>query len=339
MAVTTPTNVDTAIPEIWAARVMRVLLRDAFWSRFAGGVGSGMPIIQQTEILNKPGDLIHIQTTGALVGAGVSGDTSALVSNEEALSTSEMKVAPLLYRHAVRVNRRANKKAIVDLREEARMRLSEWGLTKVDNKRFAQFSSVTNADIPEGAGYDQPNTYTVGGGFNTGAAAGNFGPAAVAAGEKLTVAELQKLRYHLSNQNASPFKVEGMPFYALVVEPAVAYHLKQDTSYSNYLRDAAPRGMDNPLFTGAVAMIDGIVIFQHFNTVTATDGAASLRVARNLAFGAEAFVEGWDENVSWAEDTFDYDLEWGVAYAFAFQARRALEKNSMIVYSDATLPA
>ena len=85
------------------------------------------------------------------MGAGVTGDAvPALVSNEEALSTSEMKVAPVLFRHAVRVNRRANKKAIVDLREEARMRLSEWGLTKVDNKRFAQFSSITNSDIPEG---------------------------------------------------------------------------------------------------------------------------------------------------------------------------------------------
>ena len=339
MASTTPTNVDTSIPELWAARVMRDMLRDTFWSQFTGGVGSGMPIIQQTELLNKPGDLIHVQTTGALTGAGQTGDTSVLEGNEEALSTSEIKVAPMLYRHAVKINRRANKKSIIDLREEARLRLGEWGKEKVDDKRFAQFVSVTNSDIPENTGYDAPNSYTVGGGFSTDAAAGNYGPAAVATTEKLTVAEIQKIRYNLKAQNCNPFKVNGLPWYALIISPEVEYDLKQDSTYQNYLLYAASRGMDNPVFNGAVANVDGIVIYSHFNVPTASDGVSSARVARNIAFGAEAFVEAWDEDVSWVEDEFDYKHHWGVGYSFAFQARRALEKNSMLVYTAAGIPA
>src|SRR5690348_18276304 len=88
MAVTNPSDVDTSIPEIWARETLRKHLRDGFWGRFAGGPGSGRPLIQQSELLNKPGDLIHVQVTNPLSGAGVSGDTAALEGNEEKLSTS-----------------------------------------------------------------------------------------------------------------------------------------------------------------------------------------------------------------------------------------------------------
>lgn len=42
----------------------------------------------------------------------------------------------------------------------------------------------------------------------------------------------------------------------------------------------------------------------------------------------------------WVErDHFDYGLEWGVAYSFATQARRALELSSLQVVSSAVLPS
>lgn len=336
MTVTTPTHVDTSIPELYAKRVMRNTLRAGFWGRFAGGVGSGMPIIQQTELLNKPGDLIHIQITDSLTGSGVSGDTTALEGSEENLSTSEMKVSPTLYRHGVRIYRRANKKSMIDLREEARFRLEEWGTEKVDDKRFSQFVSVTNSDIPENTGYDQPNAFAPNSsdGFATD---GSITIDDVAADDKLTVAAIQKLRYHALSLNMRPFKVGGLPFFALVISPEVEYHLKQDTTYQSYVINAANRGMDNPVFTGAIANIEGVVLYSHFNSPCAAN-ATSVRVNKGLMFGAESFVEGWDEDVRWVEDTFDYENEWGVGYSFAFQPRRGLEKNTILVYTDATLP-
>lgn len=335
MTPTNPSDVDTSIPEVWAARVMRNTLRKGFWGKFAGGVGSEMPIIQQTELLNKPGDRIHIQITDALVGAGVSGDTATLEGQEEALATTEMIVSPTLKRHAVLINRRANKKSIVELRPEARMRLEEWGKKKVDDTRFSQFVSITNSDIPENTGYDQPNQYTIGSGF-TSAAATTVDDIAV--GDKLTVAACRAIRYHLMSQNARPFHgPDEQPFYGMVISPEMEFDLKSDSEYKDVLLNAAQRGSGNPLFTGAVADIEGLLLYPHFHVPTVTN-ATSVRVAKALAFGAEAFVEGWDEDVSWVEDTFDYDLQWGVAYSFAFQPRRALEKNSMLVLAAATVP-
>ena len=123
MASTTPTNVDSSIREVWADRVLRDTLYAGFWGSKVGGPGARSPLIRQTELLDRPGDVIHIQVTNPLAGAGVSGDTTALTGSEEALLTAEIKTVPDLYRHAVRMYRMAQKKSLIDLREEARMRL------------------------------------------------------------------------------------------------------------------------------------------------------------------------------------------------------------------------
>lgn len=326
MTVTNPINVDSSIPELWARAVLRDHLYAGFWAKMVGDEGSRLPIIRKTELLSNPGDTIHLSITSPLVGAGVAGDTTALEGSEEALSNSTKKVIPLLYRHGVRVNRRAVKKSIIGLRQEAKMRLAEWGEEKMDDVRFANFvsQSVMNGEI-----YTS-NIRCVGGGST---------PGAIASTDTLDVETIQQAKLDLYNNRAIPLRFDdGIPMFAAVVHPNSLYNLKRSDEYRDWVREAHNRGADNPFFKGATAVIDGVVIFEHPNVTTAADGAGSIAVSRNLVFGAEAFVEGVDEGVSWAEDTFDYDLEWGVAYSFAFQPRRALEKNSLLLYAAAVAP-
>lgn len=325
MAVTTPTNVDTSIPEIWAQLVLRDHLYAGFFAEMIGPEGSGKPIIQKTELLNKPGDTIHIATSSPLAGAGVSGDTTALQGSEEALTLADLTVIPTLFRHAVRINRRANKKSIVDLRSEARMRLGEWGGQKMDTVRMANFVQTANLN---GVAYT-PNTYAVGGPVVT--------PTVndINAGDKLSVQAIQEIRLRLFNNRAKPLVVDGLPVFGLLVHPNTLYDLKRESEYVSWVRDAQVRGDSNPFFRGATAMIDGVVIFEHPNVTTVVN-AGTVTVSKNVAFGAEAFVEGVDEDVNWAEDEFDYGLEFGIAYSFAFQPRRGLEKNSIQVWAAAT---
>jgi hypothetical protein len=135
---TVSASVDTSIPEVWAKLVLRDMKRSGFWGRFAGAEASGMPIIQKSDLLNNPGDTIHIQITGALTGAGVT-DETVLAGAEEGLASTEMVTIPTYYRHGVLSKRRAQKKSILDLRGEARLRLAEWGEQKLDALRFSQF--------------------------------------------------------------------------------------------------------------------------------------------------------------------------------------------------------
>ena len=327
MASTTPTHVDSSINEVWARKTLREHLVAGFWGKMTGPEGSGAPIVQKTELLNKPGDLIHIQTTAPLTGAGISGDTAVLEGNEENLTTSEIQVSPVQYRHGVRMFRRANKKSILDLREEARMRLGEWGAEKMDDIRFSQFVSTNEASVPDAtyAAY----TYSAGGALGDDADD-------VAANDDLTVAELQKIKLRLVNQKAKPIKSkDGLPYYFMVVHPNCIYNLKREQEYRDWVREAAVRGESNPFFTGALAVVDGMVLFEHPNVPKAAN-ATSVQVATNIAFGSNAFVEGVDESPSWNEKLFDYDNELGIAYRFAFQPRRALQLNSLLVYADAT---
>lgn len=317
MTATLPSHVDTSIPEVWAKRVLRTHLRSGFWGQFVGGPGS--PIVQQTELKDAPGDKIHIQVTTPLVGAGVSGDTATLVGNEENLTTSEISCMPTLYRHAVRINRRANKKSIIQLREEARMRLADWGQDKMDQLRFASFISA--AAINGGETYTPTLKYA-----NDATALNN-----IDATDKLSVKDIRKIRALLRNAKAKPFKHNGLDVYFGVIHPYQALDLKQDTEYNTAVQQAMPRASENPIFSGALAMIDGVVLFEHFNVPTVANAGATtnLPAAKSLFFGSEFAVEAVDENVSWAEDTFDYGHEWGVAYAFATQPRRALELSSL----------
>jgi len=333
VAVTVPTNVDTAIPEVWANLVLRDHLRAGTWGRFIGSQGSGSPIIQASELLGKPGDLIHIQTANPLSGSGVQGDTAVLEGNEEALSLSEIRVVPILTRHGVRVNRRANKKNIVELRSEARMRLAEWGIDKMDNERFRMYTSTSASDVSPDSTYT-PNIYCVGGPFSGGSKTD------IIVSDKLTVAALRSIRYKLLAQRAQPFIVDGVPYFFMFVSPEVEFDLKGDTDYKNYAMNAQSRGMDNPLFTGAIMNVEGLVIFSDFRVPVGTDGGGgSVRYAKCIAFGREAFVEGLDESVTWVErDHFDYGQEWGVAYSFAFKPRRGLELASTQVLCAAAVP-
>lgn len=325
MAVTNPADIDSSVPEIWARLTLRDHKAAGFWGRFVGGEGSGMPIIQLSELLNRPGDLIHAQITNPLTGSGQSGDTATLEGNEEKLLTDELLISPLYRRHAVLLNRRAVKKSILDLRSEARMRLAEWGMVKMDVERFTNFTATALPSPLSSEAYT-PNDFVIG------HSGGDVDDLIVT--DTLTVAALQEIKVKLMLQHAKPVVLDGRPCYVLVTHPYSLYDLKRETEYRDWVREAAERGKTNPFFIGATAMIDGVCIFEH-ERVPLDDNAGAVQYAKALAFGAEAFVEGLDENPDWDEDVFDYGLQFGMAYGFAFQPRRALELASCQVYAAA----
>jgi N4-gp56 family major capsid protein len=328
LTATTPTHVDSSIPEIWARLTLRDSLRAGFWAKFVGAEGSRSPIIRRTELLNNPGDTIHIQVTDPLSGSGVQGDTTLLEGSEENLLTSDIKVIPDLYRHGVLFYRRANVKSILDLRNEAKMRLGEWGQEKMDDLRFANFVSAATMN-----GETYTPRFTVAGG-------GTVGAADVASTDTLTVDSIQRAKLAMYNNRAMPLRTsDGNDFFGLVAHPNSLYNLKRETEYRDWVREAAVQGENNPFFQGAVAMIDGVVLYQHNNVTTAADGVTGAVVSRNIMFGAEAYVEGISEDPHWNEQEFDYGNRLGIAYAFAFQPRRALSKNSLILYAAAAAPA
>ncbi len=332
MAYTTNANIDTSISEVWRLEALKTYKVNGFWARFGGTA-----LVQSTELLNRPGDLVHVQVTNPLAGAGITGDESTLTGNEENLATTEIKLATLQYRHAVGIFRRAEKKSILSLANEMRFRLDEWWMNKRDNELFTLFTGLTSAVLPAslvGETY-VPNQVS----FDSAAASGLDSTTPhiddVDADDFITVKGIQALKLKLRLQMAVPIIVDGHPVYVMVTHPNATFNLKQDTRYEAWVREAERRGADNPLFRGALAMIDGMVIHDHENVPRPTN-TGTFKVARSLAFGAEAFVEVLDENVRYREgEITDYDNKFSLGLSVAYSARRALELSSIQVYAGA----
>lgn len=331
-APTTPTNVDSSIPEVWAKDAFRRVKVAGYFGKFIGRPGSGAPIIQKTELLGKPGDLIHIQVTDPLTGAGQTGDTSMVEGNEENLATSEIKTSPVFYRHGVANYRRAGKKSLIDLRTEARFRLEEWAQNKIDNLRWAAFTGTTP---PVAGEVYTPNKMILAttDGADVGTVVGDSVDDLIAT-DGLTVKGIQMVKLKLRLQQARPLMIDGKPHYILVTHPNSTFLLKQETRYESWVREAAVRGESNPMFQGALAVIDGVILHDHENVPTANN-ATAIKYAMGLAFGAEAFVEAADEDVGAVEEQFDYGNKLGYEIHFAFQPRRALELSSLQVVTSA----
>jgi N4-gp56 family major capsid protein len=323
--------VASVTPEVWAKRTLRDQLVKSFWGRFAGKPGSGAPLVQQFELLGGPGQILDIPTSIPLSGAGVS-EESTLEGNEEALSLSSMKVCPVYRRHAVRMGRLAAQRSTVDLMQEAKVRLAEWGSAKIDSVRWSSFVASSLPSPLNAAAYTPNKLFAV---------SSATGVNDLVAANKVTVALIRKLRVAMIEQGAVPMRdAAGQEFYGLALHPRQVYDLKGDSSLATMIENASPRGDANPVFTGAIGRLDGVVLYETKSVPVATNANATpTAYATSICFGAEAFVEGIGEQPSWHGDTFDYQAESGIAYGFSSHARRAIERQSLVVYTSAVSPA
>ena len=121
-----------------------------------------------------------------------------------------------------------------------------------------------------------------------------------------------------------PVKIKGKNYYALIVHPDVVYDWKQDSTVQQASREAEVRGSENPLFTGASYIWDGVVIHENENITVGTDAGAGSDVAYSVGhlLGAQALCFGWGERPSIVEDTEDYQED----LFYAWRMTCAVEK-------------
>jgi hypothetical protein len=106
----------------------------------------------------------------------------------------------------------------------------------------------------------------------------------------------------------------GLEYFGLVAHPYAIMSLKRDDlQWAQAKRDAELRGPTNPIFTGAVGIWDGVIIYESNRVPTALDGAASIAVARNVFFGAQAMSRGYAYYPDLVQELFSYGQELGIA--------------------------
>jgi len=309
MSVLRRADVLNQIPQVWSSRLFSQAENLTFWRNFEGPEGSSMPILRKEDLMKGAGDTVRFDIVLALTGAGQTADTVLLEGNEEALKFRQTSVVTGLLKHATRWSWYEDLLQIHNSRKAAQNQLAKWLSGKLDDNIFKELTGVAN-----GGSTVVPN----GGLWAAGTATSRDTVADTLAGGKLTLDSITELKaYAQSDVKIEPLRIDqdANEYFGLVCHPYTIMNLKRDdTKWAQAQRDAQLRGGDNPVFTGAAGIWDGVIIYSS-NRVprSANANTPAIQVADNVFFGAQAMSRAYGSYPDWTEELFSYGEEVGVA--------------------------
>ena len=246
--VTNKAALDYAIPEKWEVKIRKDHAPKTFWDKFEGKEGGGMPIVVRNDFTNSPGDLVHIQVLSQLGGEGVTGENT-LAGNEEKLSLGQFDLSVDWVRFAVAFTEKATKEANFNAMMAAGELLSSLLARHKDADMFAQLITTASPDTIYGGDATTEEKLGTNDTFGT--------------------TEIDRIKVALMRKGAIPIRIikkgkQELPVYGVVISEMDEYNLRADTVWNESNREAMLRGEDNPLFTGAMGMYNGVLIYTHY---------------------------------------------------------------------------
>lgn len=238
---------DYAIPEWWADRLRDDAIRRAFWgSRFEGKEGSRKPIVVNEDFTKKPGDTLRFNVVSQLFSAGVSGEAT-LAGSEDKLALGQYTLTVDWVRNAIAYTKSLEKRVNFNIVQTIRQELSSWMARKIDSDMFLSILSGASNTIYAGSATSIATL-----GTNS-----HFG-----------TEEIDRIKLALQ-RTAIPIRTEGangeeQEYYGVVISEIDEYWLKGDSVWNQAQRDAGPRDYTkNRIFTGALGMYNGCIIYVH----------------------------------------------------------------------------
>lgn len=298
-------------PELWRKQLFADVRDNLYMTRFIGS--SEQSMIQELEDLRKAaGSNISFGLGMKLSGAGITGD-STLEASEEQMTDYDEDVAIDQLRNAVRLTGKMDeKKNAYNMRESAKNRLADWFAERIDREIVDKLCGKTTSTFA--------NTPTAAAASRSVFAGGQSSVGNVTSAMKIDTKVLDKAKQTaiLASPMIRPLKINGKDYYVAILHPYDATNLRQDPVWNQAQRDANVRGEDNPIFSGALGIYNGIIIHEHEYVFNTTDGSSSAKISRNILCGQQAGVIAWGEQVSWVEKSFDYGNSWGIACGAIF---------------------
>lgn len=309
---------DALTAELYAKKLFEEAMKETFFDKFKGSI-----VDERTDFTKSQGDSFVYGLASRLSGSGKQ-NAETLVGNEEDITTYSDTVVVNLERHAVSYDNKITKqRAAFDVPQLAENLIKTWLAEKVDQ---VQWDAITNAS----------NTLTLH--HISGAVeledSRTAASTSVAADSTSTLTPdfLMKIRPILKtggNRARPPIKgvkIGGREYYVVVQHPDALVDLKLNSTYAQYVREAERRGPENPIFTGAVAIIDGFVIHES----EFIDNTTEARVSRGVVLGKEAIMLMWASmpKVFLSDDNSDHGRKQAVVAEMIVGAT-ATEFNSL----------
>jgi N4-gp56 family major capsid protein len=310
MAKTTVTTSDSLRKQAWEEALFRDTKKESYFSRFMG-TGANSMVQEKRQLEKGKGDKITFGIRMRLSGDGVtSGQT--LEGNEESLTTYNFNLELEEYAHAVRdAGPLDRKRPIYDMDQEHRDALKDWGSEKIDKICFNAMTTSFNRFFYLDSSGD-PKTSTSDVASSLDATSSIIQPKIIDFAKTWCLTGGDRTQTPLR-----PIKINGRNHFVLLVHPDVLYDLRQDSTWFQAAREALPRGEDNPIFAGAEAMWNNVVIHTHENVPIYTNGGSggSVPYAKCLMMGAQSLCFAWGKRPKVVAEEFDYQREHGFAWS------------------------
>lgn len=318
-----PVNSPLAVKR-WSNELMKEALKKTFALQFMG-TDSNALIQIKTELNKGPGDRLTFGLRQQLGGAGVQGD-STLEGNEEALVTYSQNVTIDQLRHAVRSSGKMSEQRVpFTIRDEARDGLADWWSERIDRWFFNQitgnsgqadvrFTGLQTCTAPDSGHAVYPGAETAEASLSN------------TTSNRFSLALIDKAveKGKLAVNYLRPVRVGAKDLLVAFLHPYQVTSLRQSLSGSTQWADIQKAAMqggeitDNPIFTGALGLYNGVVLHESVRIPSTLAGDANNNVVRAVLCGAQAaclaFGRGYGKNTfSWKEELFDYENQLGVA--------------------------
>lgn len=317
---------------LWAAEIWKAGRDQNFWmSNGFMGEGTNSPIQRINDLTEtERGRECVMQLVADLQGDGIVGD-NLLEGSEEAMWSDQIVIKIDQIRHGVRSKgRMAEQATVIRFRTNGKEKLGFWLADKVDELMFLTAAGVQydkkldgttrgTSQLPSLVFNADVTTPTTGRRMFSGTATST---ATLTASDKMTWNLVVSAQAYAKRKRIKPIRSGGREHYCLLLSTEQMRDLKTDTNYQTNVSRAAPRGDANPLFKNAIAVIDGVVIYDHqkvFNTLGLASGSkwgASSTVdgAQAMLLGAQAlgFAKIGDAQFNESDST-DYKNRPGMA--------------------------
>lgn len=303
-------------------------------------------IIQlKNELKKDQGDTVNFALTAKLSNAAITGDNE-LEGNEEAISSYAESVSINQARFGVRLQGRYDEqRTAYNMREDAKNKLGIRAAEFIERQIFMKLGGVTETDLTDVGG----NTYSVDATFSNTApvvpaadqssgtgtryiCADTAGVDSLEATDILTTNLITRARVKAMVTSGGvprikPLRVNGKDYFVMFVHPWQAADLKTASSstWAQAQRDAQTRGDNNPVFTGALGIWDGVILHEHEYVPTCQSGSdfdsagpnVGARAFRSVLVGCQAVVMAEaSKSMLMYEETFDYQNKVGYATSF-----------------------
>ena len=290
-------------------------IRAMFWSKFFGT--SDNAVIQVNKDLAKAaGDSIQVVIRAKLKGTSRTEGDDTLKGNEEEMVFKDQRIIVDEIRWGTaRKGKLSQKRVLFDLRNQAKGALQDLAQEETDR-------DITTAMVATPAGSDR---------ILYGNAVSNTALSDIDnTDDKCTADGLRRVKRLLKkkcNPRIRPAKMKnGDELFIAVLDTYAVRDLKADTGTTGWAAiqmAAQVRGGKNPMFTGALGMIENLVLYEYENLpILSGVGAGSIDVAQNLILGAQAAAVVWGQMTDYSEDLDDY----GHRHGFSIDEIRNVEK-------------